>query len=568
MKRRLGFALAATSLFSCPSPALPQPADADSVSLHRHARSEQSRFEWLRGRHLPWTWNRGGGRCDERIGRFCLWHDSGAEAWQPPPEPEPVGEGRERLIAVLDSVSARLPGDHWVMGQLVWYLLEAGRPEDARAATDHCRAARAWWCTALLGLARHAAGDFAAAERAFEAALPVLSASQRERWTDVTPLLDRELHSEYHRSRGVARARFERRFWWLADPLYLIPGNERRSEHFSRWVINGIQQRARTPEPVSWGDDLRELLIRYGWPVGWERVRESGPSLSTGRPGVVSHYADGGRTFAPPAAVFREPFATGPAEWQLDPDEARSAYAPVYTDSVLPLEHQLARFRRGDSLLVVAAYRLEGEVSAEAELGLFLFPAGDRSPVVARARSSAPKGALTARVPLGPTLLSLEALDAPRRYAARVRHGLAPGAEGISDLLVLGTGATLPGDLTAAVQSVRAPASVPAGDPIRLYWEVYGGSGDTASVLVSVHRTDPPGLARRVGEWLGIVSPAVPDRLRWREVIDGEIAPRSLSIDFPDAKPGRYRVRVEVHLPGREPVSAAREVTIAPAGGG
>src|SRR5438552_461639 len=81
---------------------------------------------------------------------------------------------------------------------------------------------------ALVGYTAHAAEDYLAAEAAYDRALLAMSPEQRCRWTDVTLLLP-AAPAAYRALDCVARDSVERRFWWLADPLYLTPGNERRS---------------------------------------------------------------------------------------------------------------------------------------------------------------------------------------------------------------------------------------------------------------------------------------------------------------------------------------------------
>ncbi|HEX2203030.1 MAG TPA: hypothetical protein VHG91_07020, partial [Longimicrobium sp.] len=80
----LGMETAALAQAPARTPAAVQPGAA-----RREARDAQADFERLRFRHLPWTSDRGGGDCDERIGRFCLTYGDPRddEDWTPPPEP-------------------------------------------------------------------------------------------------------------------------------------------------------------------------------------------------------------------------------------------------------------------------------------------------------------------------------------------------------------------------------------------------------------------------------------------------------------------------------------------------
>src|SRR5881628_303284 len=129
----------------------------DSQHVLRSAREAQAEFESVRRHNLPTQFGAGGTDCDERIGRFCFWYDDGAASpGSPPPEPERIGRARDRLVARLDTAAAAVPGDDWIAGQRVRYLLQSGRSADALAAAQACRAAP-WWCEALAGLAQHVA---------------------------------------------------------------------------------------------------------------------------------------------------------------------------------------------------------------------------------------------------------------------------------------------------------------------------------------------------------------------------------------------------------------------------
>ncbi|MBI4520421.1 MAG: hypothetical protein HY701_06265, partial [Gemmatimonadetes bacterium] len=249
----------------------PAPPQADARQARIAARSAQREFERIRRNHLPVRLDAGSAPCDEVIGRFCLWH-GGDDAWEPVPEPSVVMSARSDLIAELESARRVLPGDWWISGQLVHYLIEAGQSKEAEAVAHACEA-DSWWCFALQGYALHESKEYEQADSAFAAALRLAPAEERHDWTDVSVLLERGASGRYRRLSEAERGRFEERFWWLADPLYLMSGNERRTEHFSRLVMDRIQDDARSPFGVPWGWDLREIVLRYGWPAGWERVR-------------------------------------------------------------------------------------------------------------------------------------------------------------------------------------------------------------------------------------------------------------------------------------------------------
>src|SRR6266581_3310966 len=233
-------------------------ATPDSGAILRSARRAQAAFESTRTRSLP---ERPGGWsdiCGQRIGRICYWYESDDDEDSAPPEPARIREARARLLAALREAGAALPGDEWIVGQRVRYLLEDSQPASAALVAAQCRAAL-WWCEVLAGLVRHATGDFAAADSTFATALADMPADERCRWGDLSPLLEGELAERYRRLDCDARAAFEARWWWLAQPLYSHAGNDRRTEHFARVVMVRIQEGRRTPFGY-WADDLRDVV--------------------------------------------------------------------------------------------------------------------------------------------------------------------------------------------------------------------------------------------------------------------------------------------------------------------
>ena len=207
------------------SPAAAQVPD-DPVRVAETARAAQSRYEKVRLRHLSTTWSRSGSRQNEIVGRIALIDDAELEEWRPGPDPAPVADARRDLLAALEEAAARLPADGWIAGQRVFYQLEADDAAAALAAARECRG-EGWWCRALLGWALHAGGEFVASESAFHEALAAMPPSERDRWTDLRPLLDGDSARLFEDVPDATRSRLERRYWWLADPLWSLPGNDR-----------------------------------------------------------------------------------------------------------------------------------------------------------------------------------------------------------------------------------------------------------------------------------------------------------------------------------------------------
>lgn len=554
----------------------------DSAELEERLQDRQREFERMRRRNFPRTTEAGSPDCHEIIGRYCFWHED--EAWDPPPEAPEVTEARLHLVGALDSAARRLPGSSWVAGQRVRYLVEAGRPDGARAAARACRAAP-WWCRSLLGYARHASGDHAGAEAAFDEAVEAMPADRRCAWTDVELLLDGDARDRYQDLPCGGRDAFHERFWRLSDPLYLVPGNERRSEHFGRRVLDRMQDDAAGPYGDRWGRDLAEILLRYGWAVGWERNRETWTS-SRSRSSIVAHHASHGRRFVPPDDVLADPTSVAPGGWDLDPERPRSAYAPGYASGVASLDHQLSAFRRGDSTRLVAAYRLPpdslGDGGSGAEALLAVRDADGRPLAGHRRSGSGWRGTLRVTVPTRPVLVSLEARAAADSFAARARYGrpLAwrpAGALEASDVMVLEHRAR-PTGLEEAARLARGQLEVPPGVGLGLYWELYGLPRDAAyDVSVRIRRSEGGGLLRGIARTLGLVGEdeevvglGWTDRPEEREGAGGsesrgpvDVRPTSVSLTLPETlDEGAYRIEVEVRLPGFDPLRTWRRIRV------
>jgi hypothetical protein len=542
----------------------------DSQRVLEGVRSQQSRFERLRRSRLYRGARSPGRRCHEIIGRYCLRH--GDDEGEPHPEPAEVEAARDELLVHLDRAARSLPGDEWIAGQRVRYLVEAGRRREARQAARACRAVAGWWCTALHGYALHSAGEFAAADSAFSDALSSMPEEERCRWTDITDLLSDGVRRHYSRLSCEERAEIEARFWWLADPLYVLPANDRRTEHFARRTLDRMQNGASSAFGTPWGSDLRELLVRYGWPGRFERV-----SYATGTGGIrdeiVSYNPQHSRQFAPVIDFVREVDGLRRDTWQLDSETPRSVYAPTYASSFQALDHQLAVFPRGDSAIIVAAFQLVAELPVDTssyEAALILAPDPVSDPAAAGRRGIA-AGVLAVAVEATPTLLSLEMLSRADRRAARSRYGLRlakvpAGLLALSDLLLLERADTLPDSLAAAVPLARPLRRVNPGERLAVYWEVYGLGPRTEALAVSLTlAAEGAGWLRKAVEWLGLASREQPLTLAWREAVPSPTAilARSLAIDLPaDLRAGEYTLKLEVTPSGRETLTSVRSIAV------
>lgn len=583
-------------------------APPDSAAIEAAARSAQATFEQKRRRRLPIRRSEYG-PCDEHVGRFCHWFED--RNVDPRPEPASIARLRLGLLARLDSAFARLPGSRWLSGQLVHYRIEAGRAAAALAAARACRVPGAW-CERLEGLSLHALGRDSAAEIAFAGAERDVDPAARCRRDDLSTLLEGDAAADYAGlpCPGPAHEVFERRFWWLADPLYLVPGNERLVEDRARRLTSELEADAATPYDLRWGPDLEELTLRYGWPAWWERV-----PADPLRPGDVdswiAHDPPHALSFLPRVDPLTPPAHVGPDGWRLDDPRPRSTYATAYADTFVRLRNRPIVFRRGDSVLVLAAYDLgppdgasgspiraprppgtAGPAGArDDDVAALLLLAGGPGDAYGRDRRdpASRSGVLMARAPARGLLVAVEALDRRRRVAARSRRGLdlrppPPDVPAISGLLAgppfagaegAGASGRLPvttADPEAEAARLRlagpgpqaAPSALP-GQAVELYWETYGlrAGGPLYHVEVTLREADaasfdpvhprPPSPSRPR------VRLAWSEEPRWR----GPADPHRVALALPRSlRNGLYAVEVRLTVPGWTPLEARAPLVV------
>ena len=541
---------------------------ADSQRVLRDARSAQASFERTRRANLPLSNGGSSGRCDVRVGRFCYWWDDGE--FPPPPESPKTKAARAVLIDRLAQGAQRVPGDGWIAGQRVRYLVEDDRAGDAVNAVRECQA-DASWCAALAGFAFHAAADFGRADSAFGVALDSMPERERCRWTDITLLLEGDARKRYERLSCVDRVPFEARFWAMSRPLFLLPANDLRTEHFARLTMARLIRTSGYPHDTPWGDDSEELLMRYGWETGWTR---SPPTVSSPLDvHVIGHEPTPAFDFIPATEALAKPDSADASDWELHDRLAQSRYAPRYARSVGELDHQIAFFRRGDSAVVVAAFDATGQagfVRDTIDAALAVAPAtSPDSATVSRDSAALRRGVLVTAAAWRPAIVSVEARDSADRRVARARGVFRPpsasGRVTISDLLLFDDPASLPASLEEATARARASLKVDRGKPIGVYWEMYGVSpaGETLAYRLTVTRERAPWY-RRAAEKLGVVERRAPVRMQWEEpsARPGAAHSRALAVDFSTLPEGRYRIELTLETGSLTIATASRRVDV------
>ena len=572
----------------------PHVAPSDSSDLVKKARERQRDFEMFRQSRIPVETARNGGQCDAQIGRICIWFGGEDEA-DFPVEAVQVGMARNQLLQLLAETGDQI-ADPWVMGQRVYYLAEAGNYREAENVARACELTDGWWCSALVGYVLHLQAKWEDAEVAFGEAAATLPKKQRETWLSPHYIISRDDEKEFNKAEPGERDRKWELFWRLSDPLYLVDGNDRLTDHFARWVQAENWKDAENPQGMFWEEDLEETLIRYGRIVGWSRTHS--PQRSGMRPGggfslqdtrsVVGHHPTHSRGYLFPEEYLTSPSEIPPESWITAPREARTWYAPPYAPDTRALESQVGRFRRGDEMLVVGAYQPAApvpepagpgmpppppepapEVDGPVETGLFLIP--EEGGAAVEVRGTDAKGVLTLSATPGKYVSSLEVLDAEGKRAWRARQGvrqdpLVPGLVALSDLLILEDGAPYPATLDEAIPHVRRGVRIRKGERFTVVWEVYGLRVQDPGNVTLGFTKGRPAFLQRVGEFLGVIDPESPVEITFEDPgSDGvQSAFRAMTLALPDLEPGEYTLHLRLSLPGRAPSLVSRPIVVEP----
>jgi len=445
-----------------PAPSLATGLSArDSLRILGQAHDAQRQFEVYRVQELPRADAPG---CEVSIGRMCYWDEPAHTT--PIPEPRSITRARSRLIAKLSQLAERSRADEWIAGQRVRYMVENGEDSAAVVAARECWASK-WWCGVLLGFALHAEGNYADAEAAFDSAITAMPHDVRCQWTDISLLLDGDERDAYLKLPCDARDSVERRYWALAQPSYMVHGNDRRTEHFSRVLLAELSKDAENPFGMSWGKDMRESLMRYGYALWYAATWSDRPGMPRS---AIAHDRE-------PAYHFAANHDSGDSvHWELREKQAHERYSPPYIDSIVDLDAQFAMLKRGDSALVVAVYA-DSNWSAHTVLGVSADApvarvAGDTTTAVRVRRARAAWRGIVAGV---------EWYDPTNKRDSRARTWLAPpvappGAPELSTLVLFaGDTAGSVSTLDEALEHALTANELRGNDRLLgLYWEVYG----------------------------------------------------------------------------------------------
>lgn len=281
---------------------------------------------------------------------------------------------------------------------------------------------------------------------------------------------------------------------------------------------------------------------------------------------ITGHEPNPGYDYQPSREAVEAPYELVDGDWDLTRVRGTSHYAHPGAGPVVALSAQFARFVRGDSLLIIAAWDARNDTLLRdgARAALALSREAGRTRYVTGADSTASHGLLRLRVPRGDYVASLE-LFAPPRGAARARLGLRDLAAqpAISDILVLEAGETAR-TLDAALGSVRPHTRLREDEHrVTLYWEIYGVDvSSEARMNMTIDRVRAS-RARRLAEVLRVAERPQPIAMQWEtDAPATQRAAGSVTVDLSDRTPGTWRITIEVTDAAGRTAVATRDLTV------
>lgn len=534
-------------------------APRDTASFPRRsnsAESEQARqaqdaFEQTHRQGLRFYNGGADATCEEQINRICYWNNNGDVP--PPAERNDARIERLQLIEILTRAAKASPSDDWVAGMLVRYDIEADRADSSLKAARNC-AGTTWWCSALQGLALHSLNQHLEAKNAFDKMLRTMPESMKCSWTEIALWLsnDSTVQRNYRGRPCEQRMKDDERLFRLAQPLWGLPANDLYSELLARHTISLVHGMGRIPYDLTFGADLLESQVRYGWPVNWSV--QNGGVADPRPPQVIGHEPTPSYDFLPSANALANPTAATIADFPLNAKKARMRYAPRYASGFQVPPYQFARFRRGDSTVVAGAYRLirdleMGRAPYNATLVLDAFDG--KEPIVVRKDNAPANAALLATIGTSPFLASLEIIAPASKRVARVRAGVEPLAKTklISDVLLLTKGD--PSEhptLESAAPLAFGGADIDGGTTIGLYWENYLKVSPGAPATTSIRATRlNASFFQKLSSSLKLSKAVQPVSQRFSDPgrPDGGSG-RTLALGWPEVPAGDYQLTIVV----------------------
>ena len=484
----------------------------------------------------------------------------------------PCHPNEDWLVEGLLKEAQKYPNSGFLMGQAIYALTKFGRIQEAEDLATACRAEE-WWCEALHGYVLYSYAPLVRVEARFRSALGNAPTEIRCRWEDALWLLGKwdqraggveSLPREREETADwdcAARMAASDTLWWWADPLFGREGNDRWTVHIARAVAAHLFQELRRTVR---GRDLPEENQEYEWAMRirrgpWDSY-ERLPGRNTARYWTSEEAAQ--YHFIPEV----KPGDFSNPTWRIRGDIQDEGYTPEY-GPVFPISVQLARFREGDSLLIVAAgdregTRLRRSVGATSYLSLTDGPGSFPLQVEGATRRETP--VLLGQAPFLNYVAGFEMMTDIGVGISRqsVSTLIAAGPE-ISDLLLhTPQEGQEPNALLEATTTMLGSTRLEEGARLGVFWEVYDvPEGETLSFELTLER-ETGGLVDRLTGLFPGGSQEGRGRVAWTESALGETHPRGITLNLSDLRTGDYVIVLTVQWPGQPPLERRRALTV------
>lgn len=522
---------------------------------------------------------------------------------------------RATLIARIDSALLAWPSSAMLVGQLVRFQVDQRRFDDADASAARCQAS-VWWCRGLAGYAKARRGASLDAELLYELMRAAMTPEERCRWLDVGNLLPAADAAQFAALLCAERVSAANRLWWLADPLFRVPGNERQVIHETRLIDVALRRALDSDERYPWdtargGDAMAKSIERYGTPTyaAWGGAKTDLSHSMYVRmhrseavdPYTTQEYTRDRVHLLPSWTATREPFGMTASDWTLtkETDEGElelnwwpDEHARINRRLLSIPEGQTALFRRQTFVSLVTAHQITHPSLADsAEFDVMLLASTAANDIDSLDQKRARFGntvVLQSPIRTSPFMLGVEAIGiGSTGVDARTRYAVVPPAPlsamsanevAISPpALIQATseGAPLPvPDESLLDQLLGSTTLGPLQRRVVVYWETYGiHATDTATISVTMTSAQELSTLRKVGMALNLASdPTRSLQIRWTEpssqhntrTLTGPIPVqlRSLVLNLAQLAPGPYILTVGVERKGNVVATSERRVVI------
>jgi hypothetical protein len=356
--------------------------------------------------------------------------------------------------------------------------------------------------------------------------------------------------------------------WWLSDPLYVVEGNDRWSEHIDRNLkarsLSEIQDAtAAAPWTGSFLGAMWAIHTRRGPPDSheWEmRLPWNGAGLVwTSKTAARYHFVPDfeGEGLSQP---------TWRLEAEFDDEGYTPPYAPFYA---LPL--QVARFRMADDAedngaaknmrIATAGSVLGTPIEGAAESGyLVLSDAPESFPLQLSGAFNEGRAVYLAQAPAKRYVTSFEVLtDAGIGWHREMLEPLDLDGPGLSDILLYEpVGYSEPDSLLAATSMMLGTTELEDGTELGLYWEVYGAEVDAPLEFELQVESEQGGFIERLRRLLPGGTEEGNLTLSWTEPAIGPVSPRAIVLDLGTMETGSYTVVIRARWEGQSALETRR----------